>query len=66
VINIFIYDIRPGNSMEECANGCKGNEQPTAHCAFCDCIYKHGKPLDSCLKEYKKAKELERNDSLRN
>lgn len=62
VINIFIYDIRPGNSFEECANGCKGIDQPTAHCTFCDCIYKQGKPLDSCLKEYKQAREREKNE----
>ena len=66
VINIFIYDIRPGNSFEECANGCKGIEQVTANCAFCDCIYKQGKPLDSCLKEYKRAKRKEKTDSLSN
>ena len=57
VINIFIYDIRPGNSFEECANGCKSNKYPTARCEFCDCIYNQGKQLDSCLKEYKRAKE---------
>jgi len=66
VINIFIYDIRPGNSLEECSNGCKSNEHPTARCEFCDCIYNQGKPLDSCLKEYRQAKEREKNDSLSN
>ena len=64
VINIFIFDIRPGNSLEECTNGCKGSKYPKASCEFCDCIYKQGKALDSCLKEYKQAKEREKNDSL--
>jgi len=64
VINIFIFDIRPGNSLEECTNGCKGSKYPKASCEFCDCIYKQGKPLDSCLKEYKQAKEREKNAGL--
>jgi hypothetical protein len=65
VINIFIYDIRPGNSLEECTNGSKGSKYPKASEAFCDCIYNQGKPLDSCLEKYKEAKELEKNDSNR-
>jgi len=60
VINIFIYEIRPGNSLEECTNGCKGSKYPKACNGFCDCIYNQGKPLDSCLKEYKQAKESEK------
>ncbi|MFT3822894.1 MAG: hypothetical protein QM731_03195 [Chitinophagaceae bacterium] len=64
IINAYIFDIRPGNSMIECTNGCKGSKYPKASCGFCDCIYSEGKPLDSCLKEYKLAKERERNDSL--
>ena len=54
VINQHIYDIRPGNSLEECNNGCPGN--PGA-CEFCDCIYNQGKGLDSCLKVYRTAKK---------
>lgn len=61
VINIFIYDIRPGNSMEECSNGCGSSK---ACNGFCDCIYNQGKPLDSCLKEYRQAKGREKNNSL--
>jgi len=57
VINIFIFEIRPGNSLEECTNGCKGSKYPQACEKFCDCIYDQGKPLDSCLKEYKLAKK---------
>jgi len=64
VMNIFIFDIRPGNSLEECTNGCKGSKYPKASCEFCDCIYKQGKLLDSCLKEYKQAKEREKNAGL--
>ena len=56
VINIFIYDIRPGNSLEECPNSSKADE------AFCDCIYNQGKPLDSCLQVYKEVKEREKNE----
>ncbi|MGE5107342.1 MAG: hypothetical protein ACM3H8_07345 [Sphingobacteriales bacterium] len=64
MIKIFIFDIRPGNYSEECTNGCKGSKYPKACNEFCDCIYHQGKPLDSCLKEYKQAKEREKNDSL--
>ncbi len=57
VINRFIYDIRPGNSLIECRNGCADNDNPEACENFCDCIYNQGKPLDSCLIEYRKAKK---------
>ena len=64
VINLYLYDIRPGNSPEECRNGCPGNSNPKACEEFCDCIYTQGKPLDSCLAKYNSAKEIEKNDSL--
>ena len=64
VINLYLYEIRPGNSPKECTNGCLGSKYPKACEKFCDCIYNHGKPLDSCLAEYNRAKEIERNDSL--
>lgn len=53
--NAYLYDIRPGNSAEECTNGCPGNDDPQACQQFCDCIYNQGKPLDVCLKEYENA-----------
>jgi uncharacterized membrane protein YphA (DoxX/SURF4 family) len=56
VINLYIYDIRPGNSPEECTNGCPDNSNPKACKAFCNCIYDQGKPLHECLIEYNKAK----------
>lgn len=60
VINIFIFEIRPGNSMIECTNASAGNKYPKAASEFCNCIYNQGKPLDTCLKEYYRAKERER------
>ncbi len=48
----YLYEIVPGNSQEECINQCPGNKYPEACEAFCDCIYKDGKPLDSCLAVY--------------
>ena len=57
VINIFVYDIRPGNSRLECTNGCAGSDRPEACGRFCACIYDEGKPLDKCLEEYGKGKE---------
>jgi uncharacterized membrane protein YphA (DoxX/SURF4 family) len=55
IVNQHLYNIRPGNSLEECTNGCAGN--PSA-CEFCDCIYNQGKGLDSCLKAYESNKKL--------
>lgn len=64
VINMYIYEIRPGNSLIECTNGWKGSKYPKAGEKFCDCIYNRGKPLDYCIEEYKQAKEREKKDSL--
>jgi len=54
ILNLFLFDIRPGNSPEECFNGCPDNKNPEACERFCDCIYNQGKTLDTCLKEYKR------------
>jgi hypothetical protein len=51
----YLYGITPGNSEEECRNGCAA--RPAA-CEFCDCIYKEGKPIDSCLAKYNRAKNI--------
>jgi uncharacterized membrane protein YphA (DoxX/SURF4 family) len=51
VINHFLYDIRPGNSLIECTNGCPGNSSPKACEEFCDCIHNQGKRLHECLRE---------------
>jgi uncharacterized membrane protein YphA (DoxX/SURF4 family) len=57
VINIFVYDIRPGNSQLECTNGCANNARPEGCQRFCNCIYNEGNPLDKCLEEYGKRKD---------
>lgn len=49
----YLWEIGPGNSETECRNGCDTN--PNA-CEFCDCIYKEGKPLDSCLAAFNRSK----------
>lgn len=56
VINMFIFEIRPGNSLIECGGG----KYPKAASVFCDCIYNQGKPLNKCLEEYELAKEREK------
>lgn len=56
VINQFMYDIRPGNSMIECTNSCANNKNPKACAAFCDCIYNHGRALNQCLDVYENTK----------
>lgn len=53
--NQYMYNIRPGNSAEECTNGCAGSSNPEACNHFCDCIYNQGKPLGVCVEEYEKA-----------
>lgn len=60
-LNNIIYDIRPGNSQEECTNGCPGNSDPKACEEFCDCIYNQSKSLHECLTEYTKAKAKKTN-----
>ena len=53
----YLYEIGPGNSEAECRNQCAYSENPTVCEIFCDCIYKQGKPLDSCLATFDKAKK---------
>jgi uncharacterized membrane protein YphA (DoxX/SURF4 family) len=59
VINQFLYDIRPGNSRIECTNGCKSTGSQNACQHFCDCIYEQGNPLNACLDEYQRAKDID-------
>lgn len=61
LINHFLYEIRPGNSLVECSNPCANSSYPKACEGFCDCIHNQGKPLDKCLGEYEKAKQREMN-----
>jgi uncharacterized membrane protein YphA (DoxX/SURF4 family) len=57
LINHFLYEIRPGNSLLECTNSCVNNDNPKACANFCDCIYNQGKSLDKCLDQFEKAKK---------
>jgi len=52
----YLYEIVPGNSEQECRNQCVSSKNPAACQIFCDCIYKQGQPLDSCLAHFNKAK----------
>jgi uncharacterized membrane protein YphA (DoxX/SURF4 family) len=54
----WLYEIVPGNSEEECRNQCATSKNPVACEEFCDCIYKKGKPLDSCLAAFDRAKDI--------
>lgn len=54
----YLHEIGPGNSEEECSNQCAASKNPAACQMFCDCIYKQGQPLDSCLATFNKAKEI--------
>jgi hypothetical protein len=55
---LYLWEIGPGNSDAECRSQCFGSKNPVACEEFCDCIYKYGKPLDSCLAAYHKAKTI--------
>ncbi len=57
VFNDFFFDIRPGNEEAECRNACKSNDDPNACQGFCDCIYRQGDPLNTCLNQYRRAKK---------
>jgi uncharacterized membrane protein YphA (DoxX/SURF4 family) len=54
----YLYEITPGNSGAECHNQCASSKNPAACEIFCDCIYKQGRPLDSCLAAFDKAKDI--------
>jgi uncharacterized membrane protein YphA (DoxX/SURF4 family) len=58
----YLYEIVPGNSEEECRNQCASSKNPAACQIFCDCIYKQGQPLDSCLTTFNKAKDIRKSD----
>jgi uncharacterized membrane protein YphA (DoxX/SURF4 family) len=51
----FLFEIVPGNSEAECRNQCPDSKNPAACAVFCDCIYKQGRPLDSCLATFNQA-----------
>ncbi|NQX56963.1 DoxX family protein [Pedobacter panaciterrae] len=56
----YLYEIIPGNSEAECRNQCASSKNPAACEIFCDCIYKQGQPLDSCLATFDKTKDVRR------
>ena len=56
----YLYEIVPGNSEAECRNQCASSKNPAACEIFCDCIYKQGQQLDSCLATFSKAKAIRR------
>jgi uncharacterized membrane protein YphA (DoxX/SURF4 family) len=58
----YLYEIVPGNSEAEARNQCSSSKNPTACQVFCNCIYKQGQPLDSCLATFNKAKAIRRSD----
>jgi uncharacterized membrane protein YphA (DoxX/SURF4 family) len=54
----YLHEIGPCNSEDECRNQCASSKNPAACEIFCDCIYKQGQPLDSCLATFDKAKDI--------
>ncbi|WP_325407319.1 hypothetical protein [Agriterribacter sp.] len=58
----YLYEIGPQNSEAECKNQCASSKNPAACEIFCDCIYKQGQPLDSCLTTFANAKDIRKSD----
>src|SRR5687768_8523293 len=56
----YLWQIAPGNSEVECRNQCDRN--PGA-CEFCDCIYKEGKPMDSCLAAFNRTRDIRKSNA---
>jgi uncharacterized membrane protein YphA (DoxX/SURF4 family) len=55
VIVLFIrfgFDMMPRNSSRDCNSEFVGTNRTVAGAAFCACIHKQGRPLDSCLEAY--------------
>ena len=63
VDTFYLYEIVPGNSEAECRNQCASSKNPAVCENFCDCIYIQGKPLDSCLAAFNKAKDIRKSDA---
>jgi len=59
----YLYEMVPGNSEAECRNQCASSKNPAVCENFCDCIYIQGKPLDSCLAAFNKAKDIRKSDA---
>lgn len=54
----YLYEIGPGNSEEVCRNQCAGSKNSEACETFCDCIYKEGQSLESCLETFNTVKNI--------
>jgi uncharacterized membrane protein YphA (DoxX/SURF4 family) len=54
----YLWEMVPGNSEAECRSQCSGSKNPLACEEFCDCIYKYGKLLDSCVAAFNRAKDI--------
>lgn len=59
----YLYEIVPGDSEEDARNQCPGSKNPEACEAFCDCIYRQGQSLDSCLAAFDRAKDMRKPDA---
>ncbi len=58
----YLYEITPGNSEDECRNQCASGNNPAACAVFCDCIYKEGQTLESCLTTYDAAEDFRKSN----
>ncbi|SOD92516.1 hypothetical protein [Spirosoma fluviale] len=50
-----VYDIKPRNTFPDCVRQRANSRNPKACHEFCDCIHTRGKPLNTCLEQYKSA-----------
>ncbi|MBC9914757.1 DoxX family protein [Chitinophaga varians] len=54
----YLFEIGPGSAEAECRNQCASGKNPAACEFFCDCIYKQGQSLDSCLAAFNRSKDI--------
>jgi hypothetical protein len=52
VILTQLYELKPRNTLNECAMDCEESVRPEDCMEFCECIHVHGKSLEDCLEIY--------------
>ena len=61
LVIVFAFNIKPRNTLKDCLEQCD-TKNAKACLDFCDCIHQQGRPLDSCLVNYrntlKKARQI--------
>lgn len=56
IMHTQLYELKPRNTLDECANDCSESTNPEACMEFCNCIHEEGNSLEYCLKQYSQNK----------